>query len=201
MSTSGQDPSGPVGMLAKTRPRCVKSPTPRTYAHLGPSTHLPQLLALPPSVSAWSQLYPPISAVASMLPPSPPAPSPDAAAGAGGRVSALTTATRGPLRRHGWTHTLEPDPPLSGSATPRTEVSQTLPAQAPHQSPGQGKTRASASRENVVISRYFLLSAPPPESRRREIWRNLAFIRTHLADLGRLLRCLSWENWVLLLAC
>lgn len=149
-------------MLAKMQPRCVKSPTPRTYAHLGPSTHLPQLVALPSSVSAWSQLYPPISAVASMLSPSPPPPARSPPRAPGGRVSALTTATRGPLRGHGWTHTLEPDPRLSGSAAPRAEVSQTLPDQPPHQFPGQGKTRASTSRENVVISRYLLLSAPPP---------------------------------------
>lgn len=38
---------------------------------------------------------------------------------------------------------------------------------------------------------------PAPESRRREIWRNVVFIRTHPGDGELLPRCLSWENGVL----
>lgn len=154
----------------------VNPPMSCKYGQFGvPSTPSPQLLTplSSPQSLPGSALPPKLGCIYHAAAPS----APDAAARA--KFSSLTVAARGLLRWHGWTHNPEWRPLLSEPATPRALSSQTLRAPLFSTNPGQRKTRASPSRENTVISRYFVLPAPtpPPSSGARDLAQKI-----HLGD-------------------
>lgn len=158
-----------------------------TSSHLSTATRP----SFPPL--AGGRLPPPSSAAVSMLP----TPAPNAA-----RRKTLVTHCRCsravPLA---WLDALgEPGARLSAPAKPGAKSSQQLRTRPSSRTPSQRKTRASPSRENPMLSRYFELTARPWPWL-REIWRSWGFPEERLAaPCGRLGARLSRVNEVLLIS-